>query len=90
MPCLLLCPLKDVRDTLGIRLPTPRRRDAPCVERLCNLPERPRPGLLGLADDREHIGRIPIRLGLHGAHGIIAGLVEPWVTEGHPTDLGGR
>ena len=49
-----------------------------------------RASLLGLAYDREHIGRIPIRLGLHGAHSILAGLVEPWVTEGHPTDLGGR
>jgi hypothetical protein len=45
---------------------------------------------LGLADDRQHIGRIAIRLGLHGAHGILAGLVEPWVTEGDPTGLGGR
>jgi hypothetical protein len=42
-----------------------------------------------LADDRQHIGRTAIRLGLHGAHGILTGLVEPWVTEVHPTGLGG-
>ena len=49
------------------------------------FPQGSRARLLGLADDG-----LAIRLGLHGAHGILAGLVEPWVTEGHPTGLGGR
>ena len=53
-------------------------------------PQRPRASLLGLADDGENIGRVAIRLGLHGTHGILAGVVEPWVTEGDPTGLGGR
>ena len=86
---MLSCPRKDVRDRLRIPLPTPRRCDASGVQRLRNLPERPRVGLLGLTDDWEHIGRLAIRLGLHGAHGILAGLVEPWVAEGHPAGLGG-
>ena len=60
------------------------------VQHLCNLPERARARLLGLADDGENIGCIAIRLGPHGVHGILAGLVEPWVTEGDPTGLGGR
>ena len=85
-----LYPLKDVRDTLGIPLPTPRRCDASGVQRLRNLPKRSRARLLGLADYREDIGRVPIRLSLHGAHGVLAGLLESWVAEGHPTGLGGR
>ena len=85
-----LYPLKDVRDTLGIPLPTPRRGDASGVQRLCNLPQGSRARLLGLADDQQDIGRVAIRLGLHGAHGILAGLVEPWVTEGDLAGLGGR
>jgi hypothetical protein len=37
-PCLLLCPLKDVRNALCVPSPTPRRRDASGVQRLCNFP----------------------------------------------------
>ena len=82
--------LQNVRDTLGVPLPTARRRNASCVECLRNLPERPRAGLLCLADDRQHISRLAIRLGLHGAHRAFAGFVEPRVTEGNPTGLCGR
>ena len=49
------------------------------------FPQGSRARLLGLADDG-----LAIRLGLHGAHGILAGLVEPWVTEGDLAGLGGR
>ena len=54
----LLCPLKDVRDTLGIPLPSPCRSNTACIQRVRNLPERTRPGLLGLPDDWQHIGRV--------------------------------
>ena len=90
VPWVPLCPLKDVRDSLGVPLPTPRRCNASRVQRLRDFPQGARACLLRLADDGENIGRVPIRLGLHGAHGILAGLVEPWVTAGHPTGLGGR
>ena len=40
--------------------------------------------LLGLADDRKHVGRVPVRFGLHGIHGALAGYVEPRVTKGYP------
>jgi hypothetical protein len=57
----------------------PAPRDASGVQRRSNLPQGSRARLLRLADDWENIGRVAIRLGLHGAHGILAS----------PTDLGG-
>ena len=85
-----LCSLQDIRDRLRIPLSTACSGDASRIEHLSDLPERTRARLLGLTDDWEHIGRVAIRLGLHGAHGGLAGLLEPWVSEGHPTSLGGR
>jgi hypothetical protein len=59
-----------------------RRRDAPSIQRLSYLPQRVRIGLLCLADDRKDVLRVSVRLGLHGAQGVLAGLVEPWAVEG--------
>jgi hypothetical protein len=41
------------------------------------------PAFCGLADDRKDVRRVSVRLGLHDAHGVLAGLVEPWVTKGY-------
>ena len=78
----LLCPAKDVRHALSVPLTTTRRGDAASIQRLSNLPQRFSAGLLRLTDDRKDVGRVSVRLGLHDAHGVLAGHVEPWVTEG--------
>jgi len=46
--------------------------------------------LLGLADDRKHVGRVPIRFCLHDIHGALAGHSEPGITKGHPARLRSR
>jgi len=49
--------------TLGAYHRPPRAVAMPRVQRLCNLPKRPCASFLGLADDRQHVGRVAIRLG---------------------------
>jgi hypothetical protein len=46
-----------------IPLPAPRRLHAACVEGLCNLAQRPRPGSLNLPDGRKHRCRMALRSG---------------------------
>jgi hypothetical protein len=87
---LLLCPLKDVRDALGVPLTASCRRDAASIERFRNLPEGTRACLLCFTDDGQHVGRVAIRLGLHGLNSAFAGQVEPWVAKVGPNIAAAR
>jgi hypothetical protein len=78
-PCLRLCPLKDVRDALGVPLPAPRRGDASRIKRLCYLSERACARLLCFADDWQHVGSVSISFGLDRLHSALACCMKPWV-----------
>jgi hypothetical protein len=66
------------------------RRHASGIQCSRNLPQGRRTSLLRFADDREDIGSEPISLGGHGLQRALAGLLEPWVTKGHPACLCSR
>jgi hypothetical protein len=85
-----LCALKDVGDRLRVPLPSPSRGDPARIQRVGKLPQCSRACLLGLTDDWQHVGRVAIRLGLHGVDSVLAGLVELGVTEGDTASLGSR
>jgi hypothetical protein len=63
----LLSALKDVRDRLRVPMPSASRGNPARIQGLRKLPEGPCARLLGLADDREHVGRVALRLRLHGS-----------------------
>src|ERR1700745_2926626 len=50
------------------------------------LPQGPCARLLCLADDRKHVGRVPVRFRLHGIHGALAGHVKPEGYQGSPPE----
>ena len=50
---------QNIRDGLGVPLPTARRGDASGIECFRNLPQCPCAGLLRLADDRQHLSIHP-------------------------------
>jgi hypothetical protein len=65
------------------------RGHSSCVERLRNLPEGTRAGLLGLTDNGEHVGSVPVRFRPHGLHGAPAGHIELRVAKRHSASLSG-
>jgi hypothetical protein len=75
---------EHIRDRLRVPLPATRRGDPSRVECLRNFPECPCARLLRLADDWQHVRRVPVGFGLHGVYGALAGHMEPGIARGTP------
>ena len=89
--CLsVLCPFEDVADRLGVPPATSCCCDSARIQRLSNLPQRARTGLLCLSDDGEDVGGESIRFGLHGFHSSLAGDIKTWIAQSDTASLGRR
>jgi hypothetical protein len=60
---------------------------SPRIERLRDLPKRPCARFLGLSDNGEHVGCVSVSLSLDGRHRVLAGHLELWVAECHPSGV---
>jgi hypothetical protein len=77
----LSTPLKDVRHRLRVPPASSCRWDTARIQRLSNLPQRARTGLLCLTDERQDIRSAAVSLGLHGLNGALASYSELGVAD---------
>src|SRR5271156_5518107 len=83
-----LCSRQHIIHGGRIPLPAPRRLHAPCVQGVRYLPQRGRPRLPYLTNDRQHVGSMVIGYCLNGRNGHLTSLCELGTTELHTPRLG--
>jgi hypothetical protein len=80
---------KAVLDSRGVPRATACRSNTASIESLSNVAEVLRASLLNFADHRDHLGCMGVRCAANLLKGAVAGLGEPWVSQGNPSGLRG-